>query len=108
MKRTLIEIIVALLLVSWGAVTTTTTTYQTKRVKELKEQVKFQNAVIDSLITLPRKTFEVKLNVSDNSKTTLNARKQSGEIIFPNTKTYELKIDSLTISLLNEVKKYHK
>lgn len=102
MKRLMIELFIAFLLVSWGAIATTTANYQTKRVKELREQVKFQNEVIDSLITLPRKTFEVKLNVSDNSKTTLNARKQSGEIIFPNTKTYELKIDSLTIKQINK------
>lgn len=102
MKRILIEIIVTLLLAGWGAVTTTMTAYQTKSVMELKEHIKFQNAVIDSLITLPRKMFDVKLNVTDKSKTTLNARKQSGKIIFPNTKTYELKIDSLTISKINK------
>ena len=95
--RTFIEIFIGAILLGWCIIATTTSSLQSKRANEFKSQVEFQARTIDSLITLPRKTFEVELNVSDNSKTTLNAKKQSGEIIFPNNKIYELKIDSMTI-----------
>ena len=97
MRKIIIEIIVAFLLIGWGAISTTKATYQTKRVKELKEQVQFQQNTIDSIIKLPRETYQVELSVSDNSKTTLNARKQSGEITLSADRMYELKIDSLSI-----------
>lgn len=95
--RTMIEVLIAALLVGWGIIATTTANLQSQRAREFKEQCVFQERTIDSLITLPRNLAEITLQVSDNSKTTLNAKKQSGEIVFPNNKIYELRIDSLSI-----------
>lgn len=95
--RTMIEVLVGAILICWGIIGTTTANLQTKRVRAQNELIENQYRTIDSLISLPRETFQVDLNVSDNSKTTLNAKKQSGEIIFPNNKVYELRIDSLSI-----------
>lgn len=95
--RTMIEVLVGAILVGWCIIATTTAKLQSKRANEFKEQCVFQERTIDSLLKIPRNSTEIYLEVSDNSKTTLNAKKQSGEIIFPNNKIYELKIDSLTI-----------
>lgn len=103
--KTFLLIITAALLTGWGTTATITASLQGKRAKELKTQTTEQHKIIDSLLTIPRTLFSVDLHVSDNSKTTLNARKQSGEIHFPNTKVYELKIDSVTIKKITQTDK---
>lgn len=88
-------------LAGWGITTTTISALQGKRVKEQSTIIKKQSQVIDSLLTLPRNTFEVKLSVNDQSKLTVYGKK-SENLTVPATKTYVLKLDSVSVKQLNK------
>lgn len=95
--KTYVVLLTIALILGWAIIGTSTARHQKSQIKSQNEQIMFQQRTIDSLLNLPRNGTEIYLQVSDNSKTTLNAKKQSGEIIFPNNKIYELRIDSLSI-----------
>lgn len=99
--KTKIMIIIMAVLAGWGITTTTVASLQGKRVKEQSTMIKKQSQVIDSLITLPRNTFEVKLSVNDQSKLTVYGKK-SENLTVPATKTYVLKLDSVSVKQLNK------
>lgn len=96
-----IMIIIMAVLAGWGVTTTTISALQGKRVKEQTSVIHQQARTIDSLITLPRNQFEVKLSVADNSKLTVYGKK-SENLQVPATKTYVLKLDSVSVKQLNK------
>ena len=80
-------------------VTTTISVLNGKRIKEQKAMIVHQREVIDSLLGRRMTVFDVALSVSDNSKLTVYGKK-SQNLQVPATKTYMLKLDSVSVKQL--------
>ena len=80
-------------------VTTTIAVLNGKRLKEQKAMIVHQREVIDSLLCRRMTVFDVALSVSDNSKLTVYGKK-SQNLQVPATKTYMLKLDSVSVKQL--------
>ena len=65
-----------------------------KNARNLKQQTVQQTEIIDSLLKRRMNVFDVKMNVTDNTKTTVYGKKQSGNITIPAVKEYRLILDS--------------
>jgi len=65
-----------------------------KHNKSLKLQVQEQSVIIDSLLKRKTYNFEVKLNVTDKSKSTIYGRYNKGTISMPHERIYTLVLDS--------------
>lgn len=100
MKTKIIAIIWAVL-ACWGITTTTISALQGKRVKEQHQTIVHQSEIIDSLLNRRMNVFDVSLSVSDNSKLTVYGKK-SENLQVPQTKTYLLKLDSVSIKQLSK------
>lgn len=98
--KTKIMAVVLALLAGLAVTTTTTSALQGKRIKEQAATIDRQAAVIDSLLNRRMNVFDVSLSVSDNSKLTIYGKK-SENLTVPATKTYLLKLDSVSIRQLN-------
>ncbi|MDR1552564.1 MAG: hypothetical protein LBS69_03750 [Prevotellaceae bacterium] len=70
-----------------------------KHVSSLKFQVKEQTQVIDSLLARRMTLFDVKLQVTDKSKSVIHGRYNKGTINMPQERTYTLSIDSMNIKI---------
>lgn len=68
-------------------------------VKTLKNQVKQQNIVIDSLLARRMTVFDVKLTVTDKSRNVIHGRYNKGSITMPQERTYKLSIDSSSVNI---------
>jgi hypothetical protein len=82
-------------------ITVMTVLYSSSRnhVKTLKNQVNGQSAVIDSLLRRRMTVFDIRLNVTDKSRSTIYGRYNKGTITMPQEKTYKLEIDSMNVHL---------
>lgn len=99
--KTKITLIIYAVLVVWVITTTTISAIQEKRVKEQSKVITEQSKVIDSLLNRRMNVFDVSLSVSDNSKLTVYGKK-SENLTVPATKTYLLKLDSVSIKQLSK------
>lgn len=99
--KTKITLIIWAVLACWGITTTTISALQGKRVKEKSKVITEQSKVIDSLLNRRMNVFDVSLSVSDNSKLTVYGKK-SENLQVPATKTYLLKLDSVSIKQLSK------
>lgn len=99
--KTKITLIIYAVLAVWGITTTTISAIQGKRVKEQSKVITEQSKVIDSLLNRRMNVFDVSLSVSDNSKLTVYGKK-SENLTVPATKTYLLKLDSVSIKQLSK------
>ena len=68
-------------------------------IKTLKNQVKEQGIVIDSLLARKMTLFDVKLTVTDRSKSIIYGRYNKGTITMPQERFYKLLIDSSSVSI---------
>jgi hypothetical protein len=70
-----------------------------KHNKTLKLQVKDQGVIIDSLLKRKTYTFDVKLNVTDRSRSIIYGRYNKGSISMPQERTYTLTVDSANFTV---------
>lgn len=70
-----------------------------KHVITLKNQVKQQSAIIDSLLTRRMTVFDVQLNVTDKSKNVIHGRYNKGSITMPQERIYRLSVDSTKVTI---------
>lgn len=94
--KLIIEIIVAVILAGWAATSTSVAVVQTKRANTAERLADSLQCDLSTSLTLPRKTFDVHLSVDDNSKLTVYGKK-SENLTVPATKTYVLKLDSVSL-----------
>lgn len=84
-----------------GITTSTIAALQGKRVKEQCKMITEQSKVIDSLLNRRMNVFDVSLSVTDQSKLTIYGKK-SENLQVPATKTYLLKLDSVSIKQISK------
>lgn len=65
----------------------------------LKERTAEQSRVIDSLLNKRDKFIDIQMHVTDKSKFAVYGKYNKGTIYVPSERTYELKIDSTSISM---------
>jgi hypothetical protein len=70
-----------------------------RHIKTLKTQVKEQSAIIDSLLARRMTVFDVKLQVTDKSKSVMYGRHNQGTMNMPQERIYILKIDSVNVNM---------
>lgn len=70
-----------------------------KHIVTLKNQVKRQNIVIDSLLARRMTVFDVQLTVTDKSRNVISGRYNKGSITMPQERIYKLTIDSSSIKI---------
>jgi hypothetical protein len=99
MKQTKIMMVIIAVLVAGLVTMSILCRSQKKHVSTLKMQVKEQSAIIDSLLNRRMTVFDVRLNVTDKSKSTIYGRYNKGTINMPQEKTYKLEIDSTNIAI---------
>ena len=74
--------------------------HSTKQVcTGLKERTEEQSRVIDSLLNKRDKFIDIQMHVTDKSKFAVYGKYNKGTIYVPSERTYELKIDSTSISM---------
>ena len=67
--------------------------------RSLKKQVKRQERIIDSLLTLNRNSVAIQLYVTDKSVNKIYGRYNKGTIQMPHEKVYLLEVDSSQFQL---------
>lgn len=70
---------------------------QGKHNKTLKNEVKHQQVVIDSLLKMERNSVEIQLFVTDKSVNKIYGRYNKGTISMPTEKSYTLEVDSVRL-----------
>lgn len=70
-----------------------------QQIKHLQNANKEQKIIIDSLLARKSIVLDVKLQVQDKTRTTINGKGNSGTINVPSEKVYVLQIDSTSISV---------
>lgn len=99
MNKIWVKIIIYVVLIL-GILTTSILYINSNRhIKTLKNQVKEQSVIIDSLLKRRMVVFDVELNVTDKSKSIIHGRYNKGTISMPQEKTYKLIIDSTNIKV---------
>lgn len=99
--KTWLKIVIAALLCIGIAVMSVLYAESHKHVKTLKEQVKEQSAVIDSLLKRRMTVFDVQLHVQDKSHNTIYGRYNKGTITMPQERKYILEVDSVNVRVKN-------
>ena len=94
--KLIIEIIVVAILVCCATTSTSIAVVQTKRAITAERLADSLQCDLSTSLTLPRKTFDVHRSVDDNSKLTVYGKK-SENLTVPATKTYVLKLDSVSL-----------
>lgn len=72
---------------------------KTEICAELKQRTEEQSRVIDSLLNKRDKFIDIQMHVTDKSKFAVYGKYNKGTIYVPSERTYELKIDSTSISM---------
>ena len=99
--RLFVECIMFILMLGWAATSTGIAVSQSHRASTAERLVDSLQTDLSTSLGLPRKTFEVHLKVDDNSKLTVYGKK-SENLTVPATKTYVLKLDSVSIKQINQ------
>jgi hypothetical protein len=101
MKKHIIYLIAIAIVAVWAGFATTASAIQGKRIKEQHQTIVHQSEVIDSLLNRRMNVFDVSLSVEDRSKLTVYGKK-SENLQVPATKTYILKLDSVSVKQLEK------
>ena len=101
MKKHIIYLIAIAIVAVWAGFATTASAIQGKRIKEQHKTIVHQSEVIDSLLNRRMNVFDVSLSVEDRSKLTVYGKK-SENLTIPATKTYMLKLDSVSVKQLEK------
>ena len=101
MKKWIIIIIGGCALAASAAIATLSVSLKSKAemCAELKQRTKEQSRVIDSLLNKRDKFIDIQMHVTDKSKFAVYGKYNKGTIYVPSERTYELKIDSTSISM---------
>lgn len=90
-------ILIAVSAVAFSALVSVTV-LQHRHINSLKIHVEEQGKVIDSLLARRMSVCDIHLDVTDKSRFAIYGRYNKGFITVPNTRTYILKIDSMSVS----------
>lgn len=101
MKKHIIYLIAIGIVAVWAGLATTASAIQGKRIKEQSKVITHQSEVIDSLLNRRMNVFDVRLSVEDKSRLTVYGKK-SENLSIPATKTYMLKLDSVSVKQLEK------
>ena len=69
------------------------------QTKRQAQQIEHSQKVIDSLLNRRMKVFDVHLSVTDKSKFAIYGKYNKGTINVPNSRQYELILDSVNVNL---------
>lgn len=101
MKKHIIYLVAIGIVAVWTGIATTASAIQGKQIKEQHQTIVQQQTTIDSLLNRRMNVFDVRLSVEDKSRLTVYGKKTEN-LSIPATKTYMLKLDSVSVKQLEK------
>lgn len=98
MKRTIIRIIIYVILSLVCCALAALFGLSQKQVKQQAKRIERQDIIIDSLLARRMHIFDVKMTVTDKSKSIVYGKYNKGNINMPTEKIYILDFDTLKIN----------
>ena len=99
MIKTWIKIVIYAVLAVAISTLSATTALQARHLKDVRNQVKEQSVIIDSLLKVKKTYFNVDLHVTDKSVSKVYGSYNKGSITMPSERTYKLVIDSVNVKM---------